>query len=324
MSIGSEIGSNASENTHSGTTGAERPTNGTPTSTEASPTVTKRIGRKLHHISDILENVLKEIYSRGAKPKYPTGLTELDDLLWGLHKKELMIIGARTSHGKSSLALQFAIELATQSCKVGYFSLEMSKEQMVERIIAYLCPINNRSLRHGIATSQLKAKEGYLRTYLPTLKLLIDDEGGYTFDSIVEVCEHLNFDFIIVDYIQMISARGFKSKLDAIDEYVRKFKELCKLKNFGGIMVSQINRSGVDDMGLEHLKGSGTLEEHPDTVLLLNWNKEDDEYEVRVEKQRHGERGIIKLDYAPEYFKFKSYVPKTERVNKKRSDIYDA
>jgi replicative DNA helicase len=249
---------------------------------------------------------------RSDKPTYPTGLKTLDDLLWGLHKKELLIMGARTSQGKSSLALQFALSLASQGQKVAYFSLEMSKEQLVERMIAYHTRINNRAIRHGLAKIQLRQHYDSLRKYSQGLKLLID-EGGYQFEEIVEVCELLKFDFVFIDYIQMVSMKGYRSKLEAIDEYVRKFKELAKVLDFGGIIVSQVNREGADHMGIQHLKGSGTLEEHPDTVLLMEWDWDAKTYTIRVEKQRHGECGKVEVCYEPEYFAF-SDISGTARV----------
>lgn len=272
----------------------------------------KRVLKKLTPVSEILETVLKNIEERSDKPTYPTGLKDLDDLLWGLHKKELLIMGARTSQGKSSLALQFALNLAQRGQKVAYFSLEMSQEQLVERMIAYHTRINNRAIRHGIAKAQLRSHYDSLRKFSQGLKLLID-EGGYLFEEIVEVCEVLNFDFVFIDYIQMVSSKGYRSKLEAIDEYVRKLKELSKVLNFGGVIVSQVNREGVGGMGLEHLKGSGTLEEHPDTVLLMEWDWDKKEYWIRVEKQRHGECGKVEVNYEPEYYTFTD-ISSTARV----------
>lgn len=272
------------------------------TSSDSSARI-KVLSKRLTPISEILETVLKNIEERGSHPTYSTGLKSLDDVLWGLHKREVLIMGARTSQGKSSLALQIAINLAMQGQKVAYFSLEMSKEQLVERMIAYHTRINNRSIRHGLAKIQLKNYYASLRKFSQGLKLLID-ESGYSFDDIVDICEVLKFDFVFIDYIQMVSMRGYKSKLEAIDEYVRKFKELAKVLDFGGVIVSQVNREGVGSMGIEHLKGSGTLEEHPDTVLLLEWNWDKHEFLIRIEKQRHGECGKVYVNYEPEYFTF--------------------
>ena len=293
------------ENKKSGMDGVEQPSSGGQGKNGSSPSSEriKELSKKLVPVSEILETVLKDIASRGTTPTYPTGLNALDALLWGLHKKELLIMGARTSQGKSSLAFQLALHLASIGQKVAYFSLEMSKEQLVERMIAYHARINSRAIKHGLAQKQIENSASSLRAYSRNLTLLID-EGGFTFEEIVDICELVPFDFVFIDYIQMVSVKGYKSKLEAIDEYVRKFKELAKTMNFGGVIVSQVNREGVKDMGLHHLKGSGTLEEHPDTVLLLDWDWEKDTYTIRVDKQRHGECGDAEVRYEPEYFTF--------------------
>lgn len=294
----------------SSTSGAEKNSSGMTASTPSS-----KLTSKLKTLPEILKTVLQNISERGTTPKYPTGLAEMDRLLWGLHKQQMIVLAARTSHGKSSLAMQMAIKMAKNGCKVGYFSLEMSKEQLVERMICNLLMLNSRLLRAGIMGS-LKSQEQYLVQTLPSLKMLFDDEHGFEFDNIVELVKALKFDFVFIDYIQMVSTRGYRSKLDAIDEYVRKFKELCNTQNVGGIILSQVNRDGVENMGLHNLKSSGTLEEHPDTVLLLEWDWEADEYWVNVAKQRHGERGKFRVSFNPESFKFTDYIEKAPQRSK--------
>lgn len=289
-------------------------------STPSSPTYTKPLSGDLRHTSEILETVLEDIYTRGTEPRYPTGLKSLDEVIWGMHKKELMIIGARTSQGKTSLAMQMAMNLADGGNRVGYFSLEMSAEQLMERMIAHAGRIDARLIRHGLAKETVKRAETFLRGFIPNLKILFDDQSGYAFENIISICEELRFDFVFVDYIQMISSRGYKSKLDAIDEYVRKFKELCKTQNFGGILISQINREGADHMSISNLKGSGTLEEHPDSVILLDWDKKKDEYFIRIDKQRHGEVKRVEVEYEPKFFLYTEPVPK---VRKERREIWD-
>jgi replicative DNA helicase len=313
MNNGSEKKKSGSESSEILTAGAGQSSSGIMTPLGVSAQATGKPLPKLYHISEILDNVLGNIYNRGEEPRYPIGLRELDEKLWGLHKKELLVIGGRTSLGKSSLALQMAVYLADNHNRVGYFSLEMSKEQLVERIISLIYGINNLSLRKGLAKEQVKKHEAVLREYLPSMKLLIDDEHGYDFDKIVTICEELKFDFVFMDYIQMVSVRKFKSKIEAIDEYVRKFKELCKTLNMGGVLVSQINREGEGSPSLSTLKGSGTLEEHPDAVILIDWDKKNDIYKIKIEKQRHGECGEVLVDFVKENFRFRDYMPRVRR-----------
>jgi replicative DNA helicase len=141
-------------------------------------------------------------------------------------------------------------------------------------------------------------------------KLLIDDKYGYDFDKIVSIVELIKPDFVFIDYIQMISMKGRKNKLEAIEEYIRRIKELSVEHNFGAIVVSQINRTGVEQAEMHHLKGAGVLEEHSDAVVFLNWSYEEanpNKYLIDVKKQRHGTTTPtpIEVDFLPQYSLFR-------------------
>jgi len=262
----------------------------------------------LSPLFEIWTDLKEELKHRGEEPKYPLGLSVLDEILWGLHKKELMCIGARTSHGKSAFAINIVKQLADTNQRVIYFSLEMSKEQLLERLFCNLCRVNNLKLRKGQGMVDVLNKEKVFERWLSDAKLLIDDRYGFDFSNIVKICEIIKPDFIIIDYIQMVSSKGVKSKVEAIEDYVRKVKELSLRKDFGTILISQINRSGAKKPGMQYLKWAGVLEEHSDTVLTLNWKSEKGKYEINIEKQRHGETKCnIKVKFLPEYSAFEDY-----------------
>ena len=284
--------------------GSEPVTSSTPGSVPRSESLPNDTSMDLKPLLQIWKGVYEDIQTRGTTPKYPIGLKTIDDVIWGLHKRELLTLGARTSHGKSALALNMAAALADRGQRVVYFSLEMSKEQLVERLLANFCHIDNRWLRHGLAKSQVEGTKDTFEGLIEGLKLLIDDQYGYSFESVVKICDIVRPDFVFLDYIQMVSSKGFRSKLDAIEEYVRKFKQLSNEMNFGAILVSQINRDGEGKMTMANLKGAGVLEEHSDTVILLQWDWNANEYEVRVDKQRHGEVKTVHIGFQPEFFKF--------------------
>jgi len=250
----------------------------------------------------------KDILSRTDKPRYPIGLKSLDSVLWGLHKREMMAVGARTSQGKTAFVLYLAKRMVELSQKVVYFSLEMSKEQMLERIFTQVCRVNNLALREGTAKDKVIDNESLFKSWMAAARLLIDDKYGYEFQNIVDICHMTKPDFVFLDYIQMISIRGHKNKLEAIEEYVRKLKELSQELNFGAIVVSQINRAGVDSPELHNFKHAGVLEEHPDTCLTLEWEHEETDigkYIVNVKKQRHGiTKNGIELEFVPGYSLF--------------------
>ena len=259
---------------------------------------------QLKPLWEIFEDLKKEIKTRDGKVKYSTGLTELDKLTFGLWKKELLVAAARTSEGKSMFTLSLAKELADIGEKVIFFSLEMSKEQLVERLLTNICHINNLDLREGKAWKQLQEKEPVFKNWIENAKLLIDDQNGYTFENIMKVVNLINPDWVIVDYIQMVSQKGYRDKLSALDEFIKEIHRVGKDKNYGTILVSQVNRQGVGGSGMHHLKSTGTLEEHADSVYMLEWDKEKAEYNIRVEKNRHGACGKIKVDFKPQYSEF--------------------
>ena len=256
----------------------------------------------------VYESVRKEIKSRTGLIKYPTGLTELDERVWGLHKKELLTIGARTSHGKSVIALQMTINLLDHGNTVLYFSLEMSKEQLMERLLSNRVNIDNTLLRKGKAWPEVERKDEPFRKWLKDVRLVIDDQNGYHFANIVEVIKEIKPDFVIVDYVQMITTKGFKDKLSALEDFVKEMHKMGKSMNFGNILISQINRSGAEDRPFMHqLKNAGVLEEHSDMVILLQWKFAENAYFAYVEKNRHGEVGEIRLNFEPQYFRMSDY-----------------
>ena len=265
---------------------------------------------KLIPIYSIYENVRQELKDRTGQIAYPTGLRELDEMMWGVHKRELLTIGARTSQGKSVMALEIAKNLVTHGQTVLFFSLEMSKEQLVERLLSNMCKIDNTRLRKGKAWKEVEEKDESFRTWLEDARLVIDDQNGHQFVNIVEVVKEIKPDFVIIDYVQMISTKGFKDKLSALEDFVKEIHNMGKANKFGTILISQINRSGADGRPAMHqLKAAGVLEEHSDSVILLQWKLEEHSYFCYVEKNRHGEVGEIKINFEPQYFRMSDFHP---------------
>ena len=269
------------------------------------------VGKSIRPLAEIYGDVKKDIASRTGEIPYKTGLSELDDLLWGIHKKEVMVIGARTSHGKSAMAIQIAKNLSDCGNSVVYFSLEMSKEQLMERLVSNMLMINNVDLKRGLAMQKLLDGEKIFQDWLNHASLYIDDVNGYDFNRIIDVCKLTNPDFVVVDYVQMVHTKGYVSKLDALEDFVKEIKRLSQERNFGAILLSQINRDGIDRPYMHHLKGAGVIEEHPDVVMLLHWKWDKDQYNIYVEKNRHGAVGHVKVKFEPWYSKFSDldYLP---------------
>jgi replicative DNA helicase len=254
----------------------------------------------------------EEIKQRTGTPEIQiTSLPALNDKIWGLHRKEFLVLGGRTSQGKSDLALQIASDVVKQGFRVYFFSLEMSEQAIIERLFCNLSMIPNHSLRYEPAKYEQQAKE--FRDILEDRKLIITYKIGARIEELYQAIEDLpQADVVILDYIQAVQGMG--DKLSIVNDYILKFRQLCVDKNFSGIMVSQINRGSEmtenKRPNLWQLKNSGTLEEHADTVLLGFWeyhyNNEKDfnAYDVIIAKQRNGVTGTVKVKFMPQFSRF--------------------
>ena len=269
---------------------------------------------------EIFASAWDKISKRTGTPEIEIGfLPNLSEKLWGLHRGEMMTIGARTSQGKSSFALQLAYEVAKNGHKVYFFSLEMSAEALMERMFCQIGMINNYELLYN-PKEYAKQAENFKET-VNDLPLVVTYNIGSTIDQLYQVIEDLpKPDVIILDYIQAIRKLN-SDKLSEVNNYIVRFRELCVEKNFCGIMVSQINRGAMDSQDkkpqLWQLKNSGFLEEHSDTVLLLHWdyfynnnNERFNEFDIIVAKQRNGATGTVYADFIPQQYRFKAAGPR--------------
>lgn len=259
--------------------------------------------------NDIFAKVLRDLKIRTSEPKYPIGIEEIDDLIWGLHRKELLIIGARPSNGKTSLALFIAWQIAKQNSAVIFDSLEMSKESIVERILCMEFGLSGWKLRKGDRAEIQKAEDLSLKfnSRLINSKLEIIDDRGKNIKEIEQILVDYQPDFLFIDHAQKISQKGYGNKYEALAEYANTLQSLAIEHDCGIVLNSQINRGG------EFLKGSGDLEEAADTFLKCEWKIKENpehndpkEYEIDVKKQRHGPCSFTTIDFDAGSFRFSS------------------
>ncbi len=235
----------------------------------------------------------------------------------GLSRKRLYVIGGRTSQGKTTLALQIAMDMAKQGKKVYFLSFEMDQEELMLRMLANMCEVDANELRFNI--SKHIGMTDKLRDYFARqdcFPLLLTYNVGLTVDELNAVIEDLpKPDLVIVDYIQSIKKIDL-DKLTSMNNYIVDFRRLCVEHNFCGILVSQINRGAMDSNdkkpNLWQLKGTGVIEEHSDLVMLLHWDyfytqdvPNKNRFFIAIAKNRQGNTATIQLEYIPEYYKFK-------------------
>lgn len=269
---------------------------------------------KIRNVAGILDNLEQDFPRRGEAPKIPlNSLPELSRKIWGLQERQLIVIGARTSNGKSSLALQIALDTIELNLPTWFVSLEMSEDDIVERMFCNKMEVDNWQLLTGQYTKnpQIKIKFASFKSFLKESKYLVTCGIGSTYKELITFYNMMQTKpkIILFDYIQAIKTSTGNS-LDEITEFVGKLRELAVSTNAIVICVSQINRDAKNTEPESYqLKGCGFLEEHADKVILLHWPwltdnaKNKNEYVIKVSKNRNGRTGILPCWYIPEYYK---------------------
>ena len=257
-----------------------------------------------------LEPILK---NRSNSPSLPLStLPILNTKIWGLRENRLTTIGARTSHGKSTVALQFALDLASQNIEVLFLSLEMDNTEMAERAFCHMHRVDNYELLKGNFQANIDKWNDFLAR-LKTFPLVFSDMVGKNWKDVDNYLSEMTIrpKVVIVDYVQATKGDQ-RSQKEQFDDYIIHFREMAMRYRFAGILCSQVNRGSQDgknkEPGMHQLKGTGVLEEHSDVVMLLyhpykNDNSESiNKYKIDVAKNRNGRTGEMDLYFYPEYY----------------------
>ena len=263
----------------------------------------------------LTHELLNEAFERSLvpqpEPELPTGLKDLDHLLWGLHRGQVVLIGGFPKSGKTSLALNLAYNscLACRANAVWYFSFEMSCYRLAQRLLSLITEIPAEDiLRHNLTDTQ----QAIIRAKLPELAGIPLHLRFGEVDTVVGLKNFLlktnEKDIIIVDYVQKVKTMGEK-KNEGIETWINTFCEEAVNKNFAGVVCSQMTQmTGLGEhkkIAGEALKGSRVLEEAPDTILKLDWNESKGEYHIIVDYNRDGGVGKVAIDFFPRTYKFK-------------------
>lgn len=252
----------------------------------------------------------------GAK----TGFSQLDAITTGLNKSDLIILAARPAMGKSAFALNIAVNTCKRIMKdVVIFSLEMSKEQMVTRMLASESLVNNTCLRSGKIEPDDWAKLAAGTENLARLPIYLDDSGGINVPQMKAKLRRMrNLGLVVIDYLQLMSSPNkHTSRVNEVAEITRQLKLMAKELNVPVIALSQLSRSSEkrDDKRpvLSDLRDSGSIEQDADIIMFLYrdayYDKENADQSVAeciVAKNRHGTTDTVKLAWIGEYTLFRS------------------
>ena len=243
-----------------------------------------------------------------------TGFRDIDNMLAGLQKSDLIILAARPSMGKTAFALDIARQSAVQhGTTVGIFSLEMSSQQLVDRMVAAEAKVNAWNLRTGHITDQedwARLREAYDR--LGTAPIFIDDQPGASILKMRSVARRLKREhglgLLIVDYLQLMVPTGAKasdSLVQQVTEISRSLKNLARELDVPVLALSQLSRAVEQRRGkprLSDLRDSGSIEQDADVVMFIHRDDKMNETsdrpgiaEIMIEKHRNGPVGSVEL-----------------------------
>lgn len=282
-----------------------------------------------------LESILAESFDRldelhknkGTLRGLKTGFRDLDHKTAGLQKSDLIIVGARPAMGKTTFATNLAYNVATINKKaVLVFSLEMSKDQLVDRMLADVSGVDSWKLRTGNLSDEDFSKISEAMGEMAETPLFIDDSSGLTITELRTKArraahEH-DLGLIIIDYLQLMQGgeRYAGNRVQEVTEISRGLKIIAKELNIPVVALAQLSRSvtGREDPRpvLSDLRESGSIEQDADIVVFLHrpdyYRQNEDDYEdthiteLLIAKHRNGPVGKIELYFHPEYLRFMS------------------
>ncbi len=276
-----------------------------------------------------IDEVVIEVYDKLQKITGPdkekylgakSGFTELDAITTGLNNTDLLIIAARPGMGKTSFALNIATNLARKSDKqVVLFSLEMGKEQLVQRMLSSEALVNSNSLRTGRLSPDDWTKLALGAEALSKMPIFMDDAGGITVPQMKAKLRRMkNLGLVVIDYLQLMEgSKKNSNRVNEISEITRQLKLMAKELKVPVITLSQLNRGAegrVDHRPLlSDLRESGSIEQDADIILFLYregyYDKESADQSISeciVAKNRHGETGTVKLVWNGEFTLFRN------------------
>lgn len=279
------------------------------------------------HIKDVLGKTyekISDLHDPEAKEKYrgvSTGFRSLDNILSGFQPSDLVILAARPSMGKTALALNIAQNIAQKGFSVGVISLEMSKEQLVERMFCSLLSVDSWKMRTGKLTDEDFSRIGAVMDEMNSMKIYIDDSIGNSISELKAKARRLKMenglDFLVIDYLQLMSGSASYStnRVQEISEISRALKALARDLSIPILALSQLSRAvelrPQKIPQLSDLRESGAIEQDADVVMMLyreDYYEEDTDRkgitDLYIRKHRNGPIGHVELAFKKAQLKF--------------------
>jgi len=285
-----------------------------------------RVRQGFQYIGDLAHRRLEQIEQMAGRPEMitgvPTGFTDFDRMTSGLQRQELVVIAARPSMGKTALALNMAQYAAKNANVVGIFSLEMSAEQLVSRLLCSEARVDAHRLRTGYLNREEWARLADALRRLCETKVYIDDSAAVSVMEMRAKCRRLKaehgLDLLIIDYLQLMAGRGrIESRQQEVSQISRDLKGLAKELDIPVVALSQLSRApeqrSEHKPQLSDLRESGAIEQDSDLVCFIYreevYNPTDENQgtaELIIGKQRNGPTGIVQLAFLKEFTRFEN------------------
>lgn len=284
----------------------------------------------LHETFDRIDELHKE---KGKLRGIPTGFADLDNLLGGMQKSDLLVLAARPSMGKTAMALDIIRHVGVkEKIPVGIFSLEMSKDQLVDRLLAAEAEVDLWRLRTGRLTDDGENNDferiGHAMGRLSDAPIFLDDSAS---SNIMEIrtkarrlqAEH-NLGLIVVDYLQLMEGRNTENRVQEVSEISRALKSLARELNVPVLAISQLSRA-VESRNppipqLSDLRESGSIEQDADVVMFIyrekqykgRDSKKPNIADILIKKHRNGPTGQIELYFDENRTSFRNLARRQE------------
>jgi replicative DNA helicase len=292
--------------------------------------------RDFVHVAQLLEKTYERAEEINQNPDQlrgiPTGFKPLDNILGGFQDSDLIILAARPSVGKTALALDMARHVATQENRnVGFFSLEMSNLQLMDRLLSMEVGIGLWELRMGKLRDEAFTKLADAMGILSESNIFIDDTPGINIMEIRSKARRLKaekgLDMIVIDYLQLIEGRRKENRVQEVSEISRFLKVLARELQVPVLALSQLSRA-VEQRGdgvpqLSDLRESGSIEQDADIVMFIHreelYNKDTDRKgiaDLMISKHRNGPIGKVELFFVREQARYRA-------VDKKHTQGFD-
>ena len=285
-------------------------------------------------VQTVFDNLSEASASGKAIPGLSTGLADLDRVTLGLNRSELILVAARPGMGKTSIALNMALHAAlSEHQTVAIFSLEMSREQLVMRLLSRAALVPSQNLLTGQLTDQQWRDLTTAAQALSATDIRIDDNPTLTVSDMNAQCRRVpNLGLVVVDYLQLMQSAGSghswsnEGRTQAVSDISRMFKIMAKELAVPVVCLSQLSRANESRQDkrpmLSDLRESGAIEQDADVVIGLYrdgyYNKESENpnlAEAIILKNRKGQTGTVELLWLPEYTSF-------TMLEKRRDDEY--